>query len=253
MSAPPIHLEEHDDGRAVLHLAVAAWDAGAAEAAHGHAERLGASDAGQERVRVVTLAGDAARGRAWPAPPDPGDAAAREAMRRLTEAVAALPMPVLALLAGPVAAESLELALAADLRLAADSARFAMPHLAQGRLPACGGSVRLPRLVGRSAAWSLFVGEEWDAPRAREMGLVSEAVPDDALAATGERWAQGLAVRAPIAARLLKQAVARGLEVPLEQGLLIEEDAYLLLQTSEDRKEGIRAFLDKRPPRFRGE
>ena len=170
----------------------------------------------------------------------------------MVEAVAALPTPVLAVMAGEVRAEGLELALACDLRLAARSARFAMPHLAEGRLPCCGGSQRLPRLVGLSAAFELFFAEGWDAERAEALGLVSEGVAAGELAGAGTRWAERLAEKAPIAARFLKEVVRRGMEVPLDQGLLIEEDAYLLLQTTEDRLEGIRAFLEKRPPRFKG-
>ena len=189
---------------------------------------------------------------AWPLPPESPDLEGLALAGRMVEAVAALPTPVLAVMAGEVRAEGLELALACDLRLAARSARFSMPHLAEGRLPCCGGSQRLPRLVGLSAAFELFFAEGWDAERAEALGLVSEAVAAGELAGAGTRWAERLAEKAPIAARFLKEVVRRGMDVPLDQGLLIEEDAYLLLQTTEDRLEGIRAFLEKRPPRFKG-
>ena len=210
-----------------------------------------------EALRVVTLRGGGEGGAAattapWPLPPERPAPEALSLLRDCVEAVAALPMPVLALLEGPIAAEALELALACDLRLAGRGATFAMPHLAEGRLPCCGGSQRLPRLVGLSAAFELFLGAGWDSARALALGLITEAVPAERLAEEGARWAETIAAKAPIAARFLKEVVRRGLEVPLEQGLLIEEDAYLLLQTTEDRLEGIRSFLEKRPPRFRG-
>jgi enoyl-CoA hydratase len=200
-----------------------------------------------EAVRVVVI-----RGALWPLPPEqPGPEAVR-AVRELVEAVAALPMPVLAVLNGQVVAEGLELALAADLRLASDTATFAMPHLIEGRMPACGGTQRLPRLVGLSAAYALLLGETWDAARAEALGLVSAVAPQAGLDAEVARWTARLAEKAPLAARFLKESVRRGLDVSLDQGLLIEEDLYLLLQTTDDRKEGIRAFLEKRKAAFTG-
>ena len=110
----------------------------------------------------------------------------------------------------------------------------------------------MPRVVGISAAYELLLGETWACARADALGLVTGAVPRDRLAEEAARWAALLASKAPLAARFLKESVRRGLEVPLDEALLIEEDLYLLLQTTEDRKEGIRAFLEKRMPRFRG-
>ena len=188
----------------------------------------------------------------WPRPPRHPGGEVLPLLRRLVAITAALPMPVLAVLDGPVEAEALEWALACDLRLASQGAVFALPQLQENRLPSCGGSQRLPRLVGLSAAWALFLGQRWDAERALALGLVGEVVPSADLDAGVSRWAALLAERAPIAARVLKDTVRRGLDVSLEQGLLIEEDAYLLLQTTEDRKEGIRAFLQKRKPKFEG-
>ena len=242
-------LREQGAGRTELVFHAAELEPEVCAAARALLEAL----AEREAVRVVTIraGGEAAPG-PWPLPPRRPTPEALAASRDCVEAVAALPMPVLAVLNGPVRAEALELALACDLRLASRAASFAMPQLAEGRLPGCGGSQRLPRLVGLSAAYALLLGDDWNAERARELGLIQEAVAREQLAAEAERWAELLAAKAPIAARFLKEVVRRGMEVPLEQGLLIEEDAYLLLQTTEDRKEGIRAFLEKRPPRFRG-
>lgn len=207
-----------------------------------------------ETARAAVLrAGPESGGPApWILPPErPGLEMLRQ-VRSLVEAVAALPMPTLAVLDGAVTGESLELALACDLRLASTRASFAMPHLAEGRLPCCGGTVRLPRLIGLSAAFELFLGAGWNAERALALGLVNAIVPPDRLSSEARAWPEQLAGRAPIAARFLKEVLRRGMDVSLDEGLLIEEDAYLLLQTTEDRKEGIRAFLEKRPPRFRG-
>jgi enoyl-CoA hydratase/carnithine racemase len=238
---PPAH--------ATLWLRSGALDSACCESAIPLIESLRERD----DVRVVSLRGGKPGAPApWPAPGVRPGSETLPLPRRLVAAVAALPMPVLAVLDGPVEGEALELALACDLRLASQGATFAMPQLQENRLPSCGGSQRLPRLVGLSAAWALFLGQRWDAERALALGLVSEVVPSAELDAEASRWAALLAERAPIAARMLKDTVRRGLDVPLEQGLLIEEDAYLLLQTTEDRKEGIRAFLQKRKPRFEG-
>ncbi|MCZ6553895.1 MAG: enoyl-CoA hydratase-related protein [SAR324 cluster bacterium] len=251
MAQAPVTLRSPGEGRAELVFHEARLEPAVCAAALGLLETLREQDG----LRVVTLrggsAGDSAVG-AWPLPPETPDLEGLALAGRMVEAVAALPTPVLAVMAGEVRAEGLELALACDLRLAARSARFAMPHLAEGRLPCCGGSQRLPRLVGLSAAFELFFAEGWDAERAEALGLLSEGVAAVELAGAGTRWAERLAEKAPIAARFLKEVVRRGMEVPLDQGLLIEEDAYLLLQTTEDRLEGIRAFLEKRPPRFKG-
>jgi enoyl-CoA hydratase/carnithine racemase len=247
----PVLLRRRGDGCAELIVLAPRLDPEVCAAALPLLEAL----AEQDDLRVATLHGgrdESSIAGPWPLPPERPALEALRPLRACVEAVAALPMPVLAVLDGPVRGEALELALACDLRLASLDAAFVMPHLAEGRLPCCGGSQRLSRLVGLSAAFELFLSDGWQAERALRLGLITGAVPAEALAGEALRWADALAARAPIAARFLKEVVRRGMEVPLEQGLLIEEDAYLLLQTTEDRKEGIRAFLEKRPPRFRG-
>ena len=204
------------------------------------------------RAVVLRCALEAGEPASWPSPPDADSAGDLLPIRDLVEAVAGLPMPSLAVLHGPVTGEGLELALATDLRLASSAASFAMPQLGQQRLPFCGGTQRLPRLVGVSAAFELFLGPGWDAARGLALGLVNGLAPVDQLEAETNRWVEDLTTKAPLATRYLKESVQRGMDLSLEQGLLIEEDLYLLLQTTEDRKEGIRAFLDKRRPRFTG-
>jgi enoyl-CoA hydratase len=166
------------------------------------------------------------------------------------EAVAAIPQPLVAATRGTVHSAGLELALACDIRLAAADARFAMPETALGLVPRAGGTQRLPRAVGRAHALRLLLtGEEIDAAEAHRIGLVSAVVPGDVTAAA-HQLAATIAARGPIATRLAKEAVHRGVELPLAHGLLTELDLTVILQTTADRAEGVQAFVEKREPRF---
>jgi enoyl-CoA hydratase/carnithine racemase len=161
--------------------------------------------------------------------------------------------PVICAVNGDATSAGLELALACDLRIAAEGARFSLPETASGLLPMAGGSQRLPRLVGRGEALRLLLlAEPIDAAEALRIGLVSAVVPGERLLAEAEALAFRLASRGPIALRYAKEAVRRGLEQPLDQALRFETDLTVILQTTEDRAEGVRAFLEKREPRFRG-
>jgi enoyl-CoA hydratase len=168
--------------------------------------------------------------------------------------VAGLPQPVLAVIQGQAISAGLELALACDVRIAGDDARFALPESDAGRLPAAGGTQRLPRLVGRGRALAMLLcGEELDAAAAYRAGLVSKVAPKSDLGAAAEALAASIASRGPIALKYAKEAVHRGLEMTLEQALRYETDLTVILQTTEDRAEGVRAFLEgKRTPRFKG-
>ena len=166
-------------------------------------------------------------------------------------ALAAVRAPVIAAIGGRASAEGLELALAADLRIAAPSARFAMPQVAEGRIPSFGGTQRLPRIVGGEAALRLILfGEAIAARRAKEIGLVTEIAANPA--ARARKLAAAIADRGPIALRFAKEAVRRAFDLPLHDGARLEHDLYALLQTTADRAEGVRSFLAKRKPRFRG-
>jgi enoyl-CoA hydratase/carnithine racemase len=169
------------------------------------------------------------------------------------DALAAVPQPVVAAIGGRALSAGLELALACDIRVAAEDARFAMPETAAGMLPRGGGSQRLPRAVGRAHALRLLLlGEEIDAAEARRIGLVSQVVPAARLRDAATEIARTIATRGPIATRMAKEAVHRGVELTLEQALRYELDLTLLLQTTADRAEGVRAFAAKRPPNFIG-
>jgi enoyl-CoA hydratase len=168
-------------------------------------------------------------------------------------AIAALPIPVVAMLPGTVFSAGLELALCADVRIAAANACFTMPELKQGLLPLGGATQRLPRIAGQGAAASLILlGEQLDAATALRLGLVSRVVPGVDLAAEAGALAQRMAERGPLALRYAKEAVRQGLEMSLDQGLRLELDLSVVLQTTGDRAEGVRAFLAKRRPRFGG-
>lgn len=169
------------------------------------------------------------------------------------DAIAKLTRPVIAAIRGDAIAEGLELALACDLRVVSDRARFAMPQLAAGRLPAHGGTQRLPRTVGRMRALDLLLtGRSIDAAEAQAIGLVSRVAPASAFEKTLAAVVDELKAKGPIALRYAKEAVLKGGDLPLDHGIRLEEDLYVLLQTTEDRREGIDAFLKKRTPTFRG-
>jgi len=166
-------------------------------------------------------------------------------------ALAAVRQPVVAALRGRVEAEGFELALAADLRVAEPSTRFRMTQVSDGRLPASGGTQRLPRVIGvERALRAVLLGDAIDARRAAEWGLAQRvAKPADRAA---RRLVAELVRRGPIALRYAKEAVRRAPDFTLDDGARFEHDLYVLLETTRDRAEGVAAFLTKRKPTFRG-
>ena len=169
------------------------------------------------------------------------------------DALAAVPQPVVAAIEGRAYSAGLELALACDIRLAGDGASFAMPETGLGLVPLGGGSQRLPRAVGRAHALRLLLtGEEIDAQEARRIGLLSRVVGRGGARDAALEVALVIASRGPVATRMAKEAVHRGVELTLEQALRYELDLTVLLQTTADRAEGVRAFAARRPPNFIG-
>lgn len=176
-----------------------------------------------------------------------------ESLYRPAEAVAGVNCPVIAAMNGDALGQGLELALSCDIRIASDKACFGLPQVAQGLIPADGGTQRLPRIVGRGKALEmLLTADRIAAGEALDMGLVSRVVPLTELAGEVETLAEAIAAKGPVALKYLKEAVNKGLDMTLEQGLRLEADLYFLLHTTADRKEGIRAFGEKRPPKFKG-
>lgn len=168
-------------------------------------------------------------------------------------AVSGIDCPVIAALNGDALGEGLEIALSCDIRIASDRARFALPQVTQGRLPADGGTQRLPRIVGPGKALEmLLTADIISAEQALEIGLVSKVVPAETLVKETEKLAETVGAKGPLALRYLKEAVNKGMDMTLEQGLRLEADLYFLLHTTADRTEGINAFREKRPLRFEG-
>jgi enoyl-CoA hydratase/carnithine racemase len=169
------------------------------------------------------------------------------------EALALVPQPTVAAIRGAAHSAGLELALACDIRVAAQGATFAMPETGAGLVPRGGGTQRLPRAVGRAQALRLLLtGERIDAAEALRIGLVSEVVPDGEELAAATAVATAIASRGPLATRFAKEAIRRGVELPLEEALRLELELTVLLQTTADRAEGVRAFVERRDPEFSG-
>lgn len=166
--------------------------------------------------------------------------------------LAALPMPTVAAINGFALGGGLELALAADLRVASKTAKLGLPEVGLGLIPGYGGTQRLPRLIGQGRAFDLiFTGRHVGADEALQLGLVNRVV-DDALAGAME-LAQLTLKNAPVALGLAKEAVVRGLELGLSQGLEVEADLFGMALLTEDAKEGMSAFLEKRAAAFKGQ
>ncbi len=171
-----------------------------------------------------------------------------------SNAVAGLDCPVIAAINGDALGAGLELALSCDIRICSQNAHFGFPETSYGIIPSGGGTQRLPRIVGRGkAAEMIITAEPIDAAEAYRVGLVSRVVPKQKLREESEKIAGKLISRAPIAVRYAKEAVNKGLDMTLPQGLRLEADLSFLLQTTKDRAEGIQAFLEKRKAQFKGE
>ena len=166
-------------------------------------------------------------------------------------ALAGLRPPVVAAVGGRCQSVGFEVVLAADVVVAGPAATFALDHLSDGRLPCWGGTQRLARAVRPSEATAMvLLGSVVDAERARSLGLAHEVAEHPT--ARAEELAEVLAQRGPLALELAKEAVHRGAELPLRDGLRLEGDLNHQLAATDDRAEGLRAFFDKRPPDFAG-
>jgi enoyl-CoA hydratase/carnithine racemase len=161
--------------------------------------------------------------------------------------------PVIAAIDGYTMGAGLELAVACDFRIATRRSEFAFPEVRLGMIPGSGGTQRAMRLVGMTRA-KLFMmtGQRIPAERAEAWGLITHAVADDELDAAVTALAGELADKAPLALRTLKLVLNRGADAPLEIALELERKAYAWLRSTHDYEEGVRSFLDKRPPRYQG-
>lgn len=223
-------------------------------------ERLGADDA----VRAVIVTG---AGRAFSAGADVHYLArlietgaideARalvEAGRRVVMAIRDMPKPVIAAINGPAAGGGANLALACDLRIAAESASIGQTFNRIGLHPDWGGTYYVPRLVGPARAAELFfLADMIPAAEAERIGLVNRVVPDDEMMTVAREWADRLAAKPALSLRLAKRAIQASLASSVEEMLDYETEAQTECFRSADALEGVRAFVDKRPPRFGAE
>ncbi|MBI3132622.1 MAG: enoyl-CoA hydratase/isomerase family protein [Acidobacteria bacterium] len=167
--------------------------------------------------------------------------------------IAALPKPVIAAVNGFALGGGCELALSAHIRVASENARFGLPEVSLGIIPGYGGTQRLPRLVGTGVGLDMILsGDMIPAADALRMGLVSRVFPLADLKAGVEKLAKTILSRGPLALTRALAAVQQGVEMPLEQGLQFEAALFGLLAASQDMKEGMGAFLEKRPAQFKG-
>jgi len=216
-------------------------------------EALAADDA----IRVIVLTGSAGY---FVAGTDIGEMVdmgpedhTRLKTERVFNALRRCRKPLIAAVEGYALGGGCELALCCDLIVAGASARFGQPEIRVGIMPGAGGTQRLPRIAGPYRAMKLLLtGEPVGAEEALSMGLVSEVVPDGSALERALAIAQTIASMPPLAVRAIKEAVQAGQNLPLEGALALERKAFQLLFDTEDQKEGMRAFLEKRKPVFRG-
>lgn len=176
-----------------------------------------------------------------------------DAISGAVNAWAQMPKPTIAAVGGFAFGGGFELALACDFRIASDNAAFALTEVRLGIMPGAGGTQRLPRLIGMARAKELvLLGRRISAAEALTMGLVSDVVPREKLMNSVETMIEDLTACAPLSVAKAKEAMDLGIEVPIEQGLEIERRCYETTLHSEDRNEGLRAFAEKRPPKYQG-
>jgi enoyl-CoA hydratase len=220
-----------------------------------HLDAIAADDA--IGVVVVTGAGE----KAFIAGADIGEFAGRspfdqrEAMAspRIFDAMASYPKPVIAMINGFCLGGGCELAMSCDLRIAAESARFGQPEIKLGLIPGGGGTQRLPRLAGMGHAMRLILsGDMIPAAEAKEIGLVELVVPGAELRERTLELAGRIAAMSPLTLRVAKQALRASERLGIEEGLAYERDLFCLCFSTEDMKEGVAAFLEKRRAEWRG-
>jgi enoyl-CoA hydratase len=171
----------------------------------------------------------------------------------LFDRIERLGKPVVAAINGFALGGGCELAMACSIRIAADTARLGQPEINLGIIPGYGGSQRLPRLVGQGRALEILLsGEMVSAARAYEIGLVNRVVPAGELMAAARALAHSLAAKAPVATRYILEAVSRGQDMPLGEGQFLEASLFGALASTEDTREGTRAFLEKRTAHWKG-
>jgi enoyl-CoA hydratase len=208
-------------------------------------------------VVVITGAGD----KSFIAGADIGEFAGRSpfdqrhAMRspRIFDVMGSFPKPVIAMINGFCLGGGCELALSCDLRIASERARFGQPEINLGLIPGGGGTQRLPRLVSLGHALRLILtGDMIGAAEAKEIGLVEMIVPHEELRAKTLELANKIASKSPLTVKVAKEAVRASQRLAVEEGILYERDLFCLCFSTEDKEEGVKAFLEKRPAQWKG-
>lgn len=208
-------------------------------------------------VRCVVLSGGE---RAFAAGADVTEMAAATPVDMLSgyrfqqwERIRKISKPIIAAVRGFALGGGCELAMLCDMIIAGDGARFGQPEINLGIMPGAGGTQRLTRAVGKARAMELVLtGRQVTAGEAYTMGLLTRVVPDEVTLEEAKKLAQAIAQKAPVAVRLAKESILKAFDTTLESGLDYERKAFYLLFSTEDKNEGIQAFLGKRPPAFQG-
>jgi enoyl-CoA hydratase len=208
-------------------------------------------------VRAAVLTGGP---RVFAAGADIGDMSERGPVEQLQRdqtgrwaRIAAFSKPLIAAVNGYALGGGCELALMCDLIVAGDNARFGQPEINLGIIPGAGGTQRWPRTVGKYVAMEVNLGgAPITAQRAYQLGLVNRLVPAEVTVEVAVDLAERLGEKAPVALRLAKESVNQALELPLAEGLAAERKNFYFLFATEDQKEGMRAFLEKRRAQFKG-
>jgi len=179
----------------------------------------------------------------------------RHAMRspRIFDVMASFPKPVIAMINGFCLGGGCELAMSCDIRIASEKARFGQPEIKLGLIPGGGGTQRLPRLVGLGQAMKLILsGEMIGAEEAHRIGLVDDVVEAEKLREHTLELASKIAAQSPLTLEVAKEALRASERMAIEEGILYERDLFCLCFSSEDKAEGVAAFLQKRDPEWRG-
>lgn len=252
-----VTLERLGDGVALLRISRPEARNALDEAVRGELARHFADLATDDEVRCAIVTGSQTVFAAGADLKAMAAAGAAEMMLRGTHvtwaSVKDFPKPLIAAVNGWALGGGCELAMHADLIIAGESARFGQPEIKVGIIPGAGGTQRLVRAVGKFKAMKmLLTGEPVGAREAEAMGLVTEVVPDAEVLDRAIALARTIAALPAIAARKIKEVVAQGADLPLEAALALERQAFQLMFDTDDQKEGMAAFIEKRPPDFRG-
>ena len=210
-----------------------------------------------EAVRCIVVAGNE---RAFAAGADISELAAGTPVslyqnRRLEswDAIRSVRTPLVAAVSGFCLGGGCELAMACDLIVASETAKFGQPEINLGVMPGAGGTQRLTRAVGKAVAMDMILsGRMLGAEEARDLGLVARVVAQEAWLEAAKRVAREIAAKSPVSVRLAKEAIDEAFETPLSAGIELERRSFYLARASEDAEEGLSAFVEKRKPEFRG-